>query len=92
MRLIWLESALEDQDAILDYIAERNEGAARKLQSEIDACSQRLLDFPFMYHSGRAPGTREALAHPNYILIYRVQDDLIEIVNLVHARQQYPPT
>lgn len=57
MRLIWLESALEDQDAILDYIAERNEGAARKLQSEIDACSQRLLDFPLcitlVAHRGR---------------------------------------
>jgi len=35
-------------------------------------------------------GTREAVVHPNYILIYRVLDDRVEVVNVVHARQQYP--
>jgi len=35
-------------------------------------------------------GTREAVVHPNYILIYRVGTDAVEIVSLVHARQQYP--
>jgi toxin ParE1/3/4 len=34
-------------------------------------------------------GTREAVVHPNYILIYRVTADAVEIVNLVHARQRY---
>jgi toxin ParE1/3/4 len=28
--------------------------------------------------------------HPNYILIYRVTDAAIEILALIHARQQYP--
>lgn len=43
-----------------------------------------------MCRSGRVPGTREAVVHPNYILIYRVTADAVEIVRLVHARQQYP--
>jgi toxin ParE1/3/4 len=30
------------------------------------------------------------VVHPNYILIYRVTGDAVEIVNLVHARQRYP--
>jgi len=43
-----------------------------------------------MYRPGRVPGTREAVVHPNYILIYRVTADAVEIVNLVHARQRCP--
>jgi len=90
LKVVWLESALEDQDAILEYVTERNEAAAVKLQREFDACASRLLDYPLMYPVGRADGTREALAHPNYMLVYRVAGDMIEIVRLVHSRQQYP--
>ena len=43
-----------------------------------------------MYRTGRVSGTREAVVHPNYILIYRVATDAIEVVSLVHARQAYP--
>ena len=44
-----------------------------------------------MYRAGRIRGTREAVVHPNYILIYRVGSDAVEIVNVIHSRQQYPP-
>ena len=44
-----------------------------------------------MYRASRVPGTREAVVHPNYILIYRVVSDAVEIVNVIHSRQQYPP-
>ena len=43
-----------------------------------------------MYRPGRADGTREAVVHPNYLLIYQVVSGTIEIVNVVHARQNYP--
>jgi len=33
---------------------------------------------------------REIVAHPNYIVLYRVAAERIEIVTIVHARQQYP--
>ena len=39
---------------------------------------------------GRAPGTRELIAHPNYLVIYRVLPDAIDVADVVHARQQYP--
>jgi addiction module RelE/StbE family toxin len=90
LKLVWLESALEDQDAILDYIADRNETAAERLYAAIQACTERILEYPFMYETGRARGTREALVHPNYILIYRVTGDVVQVLALIHARQQYP--
>jgi toxin ParE1/3/4 len=43
-----------------------------------------------MYRPGRADGTREAVVHPNYLLIYRIVLDMVEIVTVVHARRDYP--
>ncbi|MHB1737256.1 MAG: type II toxin-antitoxin system RelE/ParE family toxin [Acidithiobacillus sp.] len=36
------------------------------------------------------PGLREIVAHPNYIVLYRVTATCIEIVNVVHARREFP--
>lgn len=90
LTLIWRERALEQLEAILAYIAERNEAAAHRLQAAIEACAEGLTDRPFMYRPGRVPGTREAVVHPNYIIVYRVTTAAVEIVSVVHARQEYP--
>ena len=88
--LIWRETALADLEAIYDYIAVYDAAAADRLQDLIEACAERLPDHPFMYRPGRLDGTREAVVHPNYLLVYRVGTDSVEILNVVHARQQYP--
>lgn len=88
--LIWRASALADLKQIIDYISERDVVAAERLLVAIEACAERLPDHPFMYRPGRMADTREAVVHPNYILIYRVTTEAVEVVNLVHARQQYP--
>lgn len=90
MNLIWLPAARRDLEATVQYIAERNVDAAQSLKNVIEACAERLPDHPFLYRPGRVSGTREAVVHPNYILIYRVTGEAVEIVNLVHARQRYP--
>ena len=90
MNLIWLPAARRDVDAIIQYIADRNADAAQRLKSQIEACAERLPEHPFLYRPGRVSGTREAVVHPNYILIYRVTAERVEIVNMVHARQEYP--
>lgn len=43
-----------------------------------------------MYRAGRVDGTREAVVHPNYILVYRVGDAAIDILAVLHTRQDYP--
>jgi plasmid stabilization system protein ParE len=30
------------------------------------------------------------VVHPNYILVYRVSEDAVIIVSVLHARQNYP--
>ena len=90
LTLVWRASARDDVRAAIGFIAERNPKAAAALQDLIEACAERLPEHPFLYRPGRVPGTREAVVHPNYILVYRVTAEAVEIVNLVHARRQYP--
>lgn len=90
LKLVWRASALADLTIIIGYIAEHNLSAAEELQGAIENCAERLPDHPFLYRTGKVDGTREAVVHPNYILIYRVGTDAVEIVSVLHARQQYP--
>jgi toxin ParE1/3/4 len=90
LTLVWRASALDDLEQIISYIAEHDLSAAERLQQAIETCAERLPDHPFMYRTGRVPGTREAVVHPNYILIYRVAAEAVEVVSVVHARQEYP--
>jgi addiction module RelE/StbE family toxin len=90
MKLVWRPSALSDLETIISYIADRNLPAAMRLHEAIDACAEGLRDHPFLYRPGRVDGTREAVVHPNYILIYEVRDEEVTITSVVHARQQYP--
>ena len=90
MKLVWREEALGDLETVLDYIADRDARAALKLNADIEACARRLPEHPFLYRPGRTKGTREAVVHPNYILVYRVREDAIEIVSVIHTRRQYP--
>ena len=45
---------------------------------------------PYMFRSGRVNGTREIVAHPNYVVVYRVLADMMLVTAVVHARQEYP--
>lgn len=88
--VVWTADALRKLRAITDYIAERNTAAARRLEEAFVLCAQRISIQPLMYRQGRVEGTREAVVHPNYLMIYQVKGDQVVIVSVVHARQQYP--
>jgi toxin ParE1/3/4 len=90
MRLVWRIKARRDVDEIVDYIAARNLPAARKIEGLIQRSIELLMEHPFMHRAGRLPGTREAVVHPNYVLVYRVQNDAITILAVLHTRQKYP--
>ncbi len=90
MRLEWLDEASENYSEIIEYIAARNPKAARAIAALIDETVERIADHPYLYRPGREPNTREAVAHPNYLIIYRVELTSVVIVAVLHARQQYP--
>ncbi|WP_296184500.1 type II toxin-antitoxin system RelE/ParE family toxin [Pseudomonas sp. UBA1879] len=85
----WRPKGREDLWEILEYIDERNPKAADALQAEIERATSALPEHPYLYRIGRAPMTREIIVHPNYLVVYQITDR-IEIVSVLHARQEYP--
>ena len=89
-QLVWAAEARLDAAAIFNFISERNAPAADKMKALITDKAQQLIEFPFIHRIGRVDNTREAVIHPNYIIIYRVYEDRVRILSVVHARKQYP--
>ncbi|MDR6848643.1 addiction module RelE/StbE family toxin [Sphingomonas sp. BE270] len=90
LRLVWRPKARRDLLDIAAFIRQRNPVAAQRLAALIRDAAERLPEHPYVHRPGRVPGTREAVVHPNYILIYRVLADTVEVITVLHARQKYP--
>jgi toxin ParE1/3/4 len=90
MVINWTDDAKEDLVSIISFIDERNSKAASELESQIFSTVEQLTQHPFLYRNGRIATTREIVIHPNYIIVYQVLTDSIKILNVLHARQQYP--
>lgn len=88
--IFWRESAHGDLREIIRYIAEESPQAARRMKSVIEDAILPAAEHPYLFRPGRVPGTREIVAHPNYIVVYRVAAERIEVTSVLHARQEYP--
>jgi len=89
MLVEWRPEARAELWQILDYIGDRNVVAASELSQAIESATSALPEHPYLYRFGRVPGTREIVVHPNYLVVYRVMHR-IEILSVLHARQEYP--
>ena len=86
----WRRSALDEIDAVVNYIAQYNPPAAEELHQRIESSVLHLSEHPYLFRFARVPGTREIFAHPDYIVVCRVLADCVEIVSVVHASREYP--
>ncbi|MFZ4538902.1 type II toxin-antitoxin system RelE/ParE family toxin [Propionivibrio sp.] len=91
MKLVWTRPAREDRKVIREYIAADNPSAALDLDELLSEKAARLVDHPGLGRPGRLQGTRELVAHRNYILIYDVAGDLVRVLRVLHAARQWPP-
>ena len=85
----WGQQARADLLAIVCYISEHDPTAARRLRDSILDAVSTTGDHPYLYKPGRIAGTREIVAHPNYIVVYKV-GQRIEVLSVLHSRQRYP--
>lgn len=89
--IVWSVPARNDLANIAEFIADRNPKAARKIRALIESSVLPASAMPYMFKaSQRIPGCHEIVAHPNYIVLYRVTDR-IEVVAVVHARRAKMP-
>ncbi|WP_081080364.1 type II toxin-antitoxin system RelE/ParE family toxin [Pseudomonas amygdali] len=71
-------------------ISNEDPQAAQAILERLQSAILPVADHPYLYRPGRVLGTRELVAHPNYVLVYRVTLERIEVLNVIHARQEYP--
>jgi toxin ParE1/3/4 len=88
--IVWTEAALADLDAIADYIAVENAGAARALVQRVFAHVGQLRRFPA---SGSRPpeltGRRyRQIIEPPCRIFYREDRQQVFILHVMRAEQQ----
>ena len=86
----WSSEATTDLVEIIDYIEQRNAAAAQALFFDIVRSAENLPLMPYLFRPGRVAGTREHVVHPNYIVVYAVGTEVIDVLRIVHSRQKFP--
>lgn len=78
--------ARQDLIAIWEYIAEDNSAAADRVLDTLDARMQLLADHPLL-GPARPDIARDLryLVSENYLILYRVLDDVVDIVRVLHG-------
>jgi len=89
--VIWSNPARDDLKKIYDYIAGDSKYYAIRVSQEFIEKSERLAEFP---QTGRTvpeiedPNIRELIIY-SYRLIYEVSPNRIEILAIIHGRQDF---
>ncbi|MBB3643964.1 toxin ParE1/3/4 [Rhizobium sp. BK619] len=94
MKLLWSAKAASDRKRAIQFIADKNVGAAIGQLDEIERQTDLLIDQPEIGRPGRIDGTRElVISRTSLIVIYRVRQKpkQVEILRLVHGAQKWPP-
>lgn len=87
MLLIWTQRARENRLHIMSYIAQFDVDAAQRISENLKIASESLLNFPRKGHSGLIPNTLELFVRPHYRLIYRLKEDVIQILAIMDNAQ-----
>lgn len=89
MRIVWSPTSQKKIDEIVNYISKNNVDAALALVKEFEKRVQYLKKHP---RSGRmVPAlnddmVRQLVVHSNYLIIYEINEDHIDILTIRHAK------
>ena len=91
MEIIWRRREVNDLDAIREFIADDNPDAAQRVSAAIEAAVDPLANHPNLGRPGRVEGTRElVVVGLPYIIAYRVREETVRILAVVHTSRQWP--
>jgi addiction module RelE/StbE family toxin len=86
-KLRWTHRALGRLDEIAAYIAQddpiRATSFVRELREKVNILKEHQLGKP-----GRVYGTKELVLHTHYLAVYRVKDDEVQILTILHTAQK----
>ncbi len=89
MTVRWTDPAVEDLEAVHDYIARDNEDKAAQAIAELLLAIDGLERFLQMGQADPSVPGRRILTHPPYRIYYRIRKDAIEILSLLHGSRRH---
>ena len=91
MKLEWTPRARAERSNAIDHIAQNSLTAALSQLDRIEQQTDMLIQHPEIGRAGRKQGTRElVISRTPFIIIYRIKNERIEIMRLLHGAQQWP--
>lgn len=91
MRVRYVPRARAQLRRIGRYIAQDSPTAAQQVVARITDAVDGLATFPTMGRPGRVIGTRELIVTGTpYVVAYRVRENAVEVLAVIHAAQQWP--
>ena len=91
MKVRWTMAAANQLGRIFDYIAASNPGAAERIVRRIRDAILRTSRMPHAGRIGRHEGAREiAVAGTPYLVAYRIVEDAIHVLAILHGAQEWP--
>ena len=90
--VVWLRKALQDLNEQMQYLEEvAGMNTAEAMAERIWKAGQSLTILPSRGRPGKVPGTRElVLANAPYYISYRVCENKVQILRIIHFSQNYP--
>jgi toxin ParE1/3/4 len=90
MKVVYTEEALEDLDAIADWLIAHYPAVAPAVERRIRSVVAHIARWPeSSRRSAKRPGVRAVpLGRYPYKIFYRVNDDTVEILHIHHAARQ----
>ena len=86
LELRWTNRALGRLNAIAAYIAKdspkRAETFIQELRKKVDILKSQQIGTAW-----KVFGTKQYVLHPNYIAIYKVKDNEVQILTILHSAQ-----
>jgi plasmid stabilization system protein ParE len=91
VKLTWRPAAIADLNALLSIIAQEQPAAAERVAGRVLSTAELLSEYPHLGRVRNATLTRElAVAHTPYLLIYRVTDETVVVLRVLHGAQFRP--
>ena len=91
MTIVWSARAMRSLAQLRAFIAADRPTAAAEIANAILSSVEFLAERPALGRPGRLPGTRELVVPGTpYLVPYRVRDERLEVIAVLHGRQRWP--
>ena len=88
MDLYWSNEALNEADAATAFYQERQSGLSKRFLDNLEDAATRIVRNPYLYKKIESNIRKCKVPHFPYALIYRTQQESLEIIAVMHLRKE----